>query len=78
MIKEVKGLYAKERRYHNMPAVSRNKGGTSNKGKTAYMPEYQDMTWQDRINKCANNASDNGRCWWIFKHVVNTVKLRKV
>ena len=27
MIEEIRGLYSKERRYHNMPEVSRNKGG---------------------------------------------------
>tara|TARA_R100001594_G_C3848963_1_gene217935 strand:+ start:272 stop:508 length:237 start_codon:yes stop_codon:yes gene_type:complete len=77
MIEEIRGLYSKERRYHNMPEVSRNKGGKSNKGNTSYLPEYQNMTWQERVNKCANNASDNGRCWWIFQHVVRTTMARK-
>ena len=27
-----------------------------------------------RIEKAINEASDNGRCWWIAKYLKNTIK----
>ena len=41
-----------------------------NRGKAPQF--YSDGLKQDeRIRLSANDASDNGRCWWIYKYLTN-------
>ena len=37
-----------------------------------YVPKkYKGMAYMDRIKAHALEASDNGRCWWIYNYVLN-------
>ena len=66
----------KERKYNKIADLSRIKGGLTNAGTTIYLPEYKNMTWQQRVQKSALQSSDNGRCWWIYDHIIRTTLLR--
>ena len=42
-----------------------------------YNQEYDDCPTQNlRNKKMANMASDNGRCWWIYKHIMSNAQYR--
>jgi hypothetical protein len=32
--------------------------------------EYFGLTTQERLKEGALKASDNGRCWWIYQHIM--------
>ena len=38
-----------------------------------FLPEYQNMTRPERNKLAIAKASDNGRCWWIAKHLELTL-----
>lgn len=41
------------------------------KNETIYIKEYGKFkNYQQRENHAANNASDNGRCWWIHQFIL--------
>ena len=33
--------------------------------------EYHGLTNQERLKQAALKASDNGRCWWIYQHMMD-------
>ena len=34
--------------------------------------EFAKMPTWNKFKKLALDASDNGRCWWIYKHIINS------
>ena len=42
----------------------------NNKDHNMYINEYRNMRVDSRDIKVANIASDNGRCWWIYKFIM--------
>ena len=38
-----------------------------------FIPEYRDMSPPERKRKAIAKASDNGRCWWVAKHLELTI-----
>ncbi len=38
-------------------------------GITSFSDEYRNLSFEQRHDKAALKASDNGRCWWIYKFV---------
>ena len=44
---------------------------TSMKPSLIWVPEeYHGLTNQEKLKKAALKASDNGRCWWIYQHMM--------
>ena len=37
---------------------------------TYYRKEYRNMTTHERRDKAAREASNNGRCWWIYQYLL--------
>ena len=35
-------------------------------GITSFSDEYRNLSFEQRHDKAALKASDNGRCWWIY------------
>ena len=67
----------KERRYNVMPAESIKEANRNNKGpKPVYAEEYRGMSFQDKVKTAALKASDNGRCWWIYDHIMRSTLQR--
>ena len=50
-----------------------------NKSRGDYLKKYQGMQTERRRKMVAQEASDNGRCWWIFHWIYsyNTVDINK-
>ena len=44
---------------------------------TIYLKEYHDCTNQnERDRRMADVASDNGRCWWIYRFIMANAQYR--
>tara|TARA_R110002020_G_scaffold152143_2_gene329758 strand:- start:1586 stop:1867 length:282 start_codon:yes stop_codon:yes gene_type:complete len=41
--------------------------------KTKFTKEYKGLSYEERIQKAALIASDNGRCWWIYDFIKTPV-----
>ena len=68
-------LYTKERHYGDIAPISRLKGGITNKGTSIFTKDYQGLDFQSRTKRVANQASDNGRCWWIHDYILRNLRL---
>tara|TARA_R110002012_G_scaffold268861_1_gene452853 strand:+ start:395 stop:634 length:240 start_codon:yes stop_codon:yes gene_type:complete len=67
----------KERKYKKMSDESRKEANRNNKGPTPiFAKEYRGLPWGHRVKKAALKASDNGRCWWIYDHIMRTTLQR--
>tara|TARA_B100000519_G_scaffold199420_1_gene210617 strand:+ start:1491 stop:1727 length:237 start_codon:yes stop_codon:yes gene_type:complete len=67
----------KERKYKKMSKESIKEANRLSKGpKPVYAEEYRGLSWQERVKKAALNASDNGRCWWIYDHIMRSTLQR--
>ena len=70
--------YGKERKYNKIPMESiKSSHRTKGSKKTKFAKGYENMSWQDRVKKGAMNASDDGRCWWIYDYIIRTTIKRK-
>ena len=64
--------YNKERKYNKVSAEAIKASRKSCKGVTSFSKEYRGLTHAQRTKKAAANASDNGRCWWIYEYIIRT------
>ena len=74
MIDKLHNYYSKERKYNKISNNSRIEASKNKKGTTGFIPEYQNLTFQERYKKAALIASDNGRCWWIRDFILGDAK----
>ena len=72
MIDKLNNYYSKERKYSKMSKESIKESRRNCNGKTKFTKGYENMSWQNRIKKAALNASDNGRCWWVYDYIMRT------
>ena len=72
MIDTLNKYYGKERKYNKMSNESRKESRRNANGHTKFAKGYEGMTWQQRVKKSAMDASDNGRCWWVYDHIMRT------
>tara|TARA_R100000900_G_scaffold66520_1_gene53278 strand:+ start:702 stop:899 length:198 start_codon:yes stop_codon:yes gene_type:complete len=42
-----------------------------------YIDEYHGLTYAKRIKKAAEKASNNGECWWVYKHIMSELGRKK-
>ena len=54
-------------------AVGKERRG-HNKNPAVYSKEYLNMSTHERRLKLAKDASDNGRCWWIYQWIMGEFK----
>jgi hypothetical protein len=67
----------KERKYKKMSKESIKEANRLSKGpKPVYTEEYKGMSFQERVKTAALKASDNGRCWWIYDHIMRSTLQR--
>ena len=67
----------KERKYSKMSKTSIEQANKNNKGpKPIYAKEYKGLNFQNKVKKAALKASDNGRCWWIYDHIMRSTLQR--
>ena len=77
MIDKLHNYYSKERKYNKISNNSHVEASKNKKGTTGFIPEYQNLTFQERYKKAALIASDNGRCWWIKDYIMQEVHNRQ-
>tara|TARA_R100001530_G_scaffold108999_2_gene76469 strand:+ start:165 stop:404 length:240 start_codon:yes stop_codon:yes gene_type:complete len=77
MIDKLNNYYCKERKYNKVSKESIKASRRNASGNTKFAKGYENMSWQDRVKKGAMNASDNGRCWWVYEYIVGTTMARK-
>ena len=39
--------------------------------KEVFIPEYNGLSLSWREKKCALKASNNGKCWWVYKFILH-------
>ena len=77
MIDTLNNYYSKERKYSKVSKESIKASRRNAGGHTKFSKGYENMSWQDRVKKGAMNASDDGRCWWIYDYIIRTTIKRK-
>jgi len=60
------------------PRLGRGRFKTGPTGKSIFTNEYKGLTFDQQTEKAALSASDNGRCWWIYKFLKTPVYSWKV
>jgi len=77
MIDTLNNYYTKERKYSKISAENIKASHRNLKRDSIYNKEYKGLSYHDRVKKAASNASDNGRCWWIYDYIIKTTITRK-
>ena len=77
MIDTLNSYYSKERKYSKISAENIRASRRNFKPESIYNKEYKGLSYNDRVKKAASNASDNGRCWWIYDYIIKTTITRK-
>jgi len=36
----------------------------------SFVPDYRNLTIKGRERKCALNASNQGKCWWVYQFLI--------
>lgn len=63
------------KKYINKPAYSKERMENARKNSNYYSlvsEEFKGMPTAERVKKLALRHSDNGRCWWIYNHIMNS------
>jgi hypothetical protein len=55
------------------PTNGRGRFKSGPTGVTSFTDEYKGLTFEQRQHQAGLNASDNGRCWWIYKYIKTPV-----